>query len=77
MFVQISGFTWEVLVTAKNYTRLAALIFTVVAVLQFVRAVGEWPVTVGATVSIPLWASWTACVVAAVLAWLGFDASRA
>jgi hypothetical protein len=32
---------------------------------------------VGTTISIPLWASWIACVVAAILAWLGFDASRA
>ena len=63
--------------TPQNYSRLAALIFAIVAVLQLVRALGGWPVTVGGTVSIPLWASWTACVVAAVLAWLGFDASRA
>ena len=62
---------------AKNYSRLAALIFTIVAVLQLARAVSGWPVTVGTTISIPLWASWIACVVAAGLAWLGFDASRA
>ena len=31
-------------------------------------AVGGWPVTVGAAYSIPLWASWIACVVAAVIA---------
>ena len=62
--------------TAENYTRLAALIFAVVAVPQLAHAVGGWPVTVGATVSIPLWASWIACVVAAVLAWVGFSASR-
>ena len=63
--------------TPQNYSRLAALIFAIVAVLQLVRALGGWPVTVGGTVSIPLWASWIACVVAAVLAWLGFAASRA
>ena len=34
------------------------------------------PVTVGATTSIPLWASWVACIIAGVLAWVGFDASR-
>jgi hypothetical protein len=62
--------------TAENYARLAAVIFALVAMLQLARAVGGWPVTVGATVSIPLWASWIACVVAAVLAWLGFNASR-
>ena len=63
--------------TAKNYSRLAALIFAIVAVLQLARAVSGLPVTVGSTISIPLWASWIACVVAAVLAWLGFNASRA
>jgi putative Mn2+ efflux pump MntP len=62
--------------TAKSYSRLAALIFAVVAVLQVIRAVSGWPVTVGATTSIPLWASWVACVIAGVLAWVGFDASR-
>ena len=63
--------------TAKNYALLAALIFTIVAVLQLARAVSGLPVTVGTTTSIPLWASWIACIVAAGLAWLGFDASRA
>jgi hypothetical protein len=63
--------------SAKNYSRLAALIFAIVAVLQLARALSGWGVTVGTAISIPLWASWTACVVAAVLAWLGFDASRA
>jgi hypothetical protein len=62
--------------TANSYSRLAALIFVVVAALQLIRAVSGWPVTVGATTSIPLWASWVACVIAGVLAWIGFDASR-
>src|SRR5262245_66595790 len=53
------------MMTGKNYSRLAALIFTVVATLQLIRAVGGWP---GATTSIPLWASWVACVIAWVLA---------
>jgi hypothetical protein len=59
---------------ASNYSFLSALIFTVVAVLQLVRAIKGWPVTIGTT-SIPLWVSWVACVVAAILAWLGFAAS--
>ena len=63
--------------TAKNFSLLAAVIFAIVAVLQFARAVSGWPVTLGTTISIPLWASWLACIVAAALAWLGFDASRA
>jgi uncharacterized membrane protein (DUF2068 family) len=75
--LKVEGFSGERLMPAKNFSRLAALIFAIVAVLQLVRAVGGWPVTVGTTISIPLWASWIACVVAAILAWLGFDASRA
>jgi hypothetical protein len=50
--------------------------FTLVAVLQLVRAIKGWSVTIGKT-SIPLWASWIACVVAAILVWLGFAASQA
>jgi hypothetical protein len=62
--------------TAKNFSLLAALIFAVVAVLQLIRAVSGAPVTIGTAFSIPLWASWVACVVAAILAWSGFAASR-
>ena len=62
--------------TAKSYCRLAALILAVVAALQLIRAVSGWPITVGATTSIPLWASWVVGVIAGVLAWIGFDASR-
>jgi hypothetical protein len=62
--------------TATSYSRLAAAIFAVVALLQLIRALAGWPVTVGDT-TIPLWPSWVACVVAAGLAWLGFTASRA
>ncbi len=61
--------------TADNYSRLAGSIFLIVAVLQLARALSGWPLHVG-TISIPLWASWVACIVAAVLAWLGYDASR-
>lgn len=60
--------------TAAHYSLLAALIFAVVAILQMVRAIMGLPVTVGQT-SIPLWASWVACGVAIVLAWLGYAAS--
>lgn len=61
--------------TARSYSVLAAAIFTVVAILQLVRAIGGWPVTVG-DMGLPVWASWVACIVAAGLAWLGFTASR-
>jgi len=61
--------------TAKSYSLLAAVIFTIVAVLQLTRAVSGWEVTVGTAV-MPLWASWIAALAAGVLAWLGFKAAR-
>ena len=61
---------------ARSYSRLAALLFAIIAVLQFTRAVGGWQVVVNGTTSVPLWASWIVCVVTAGLAWIGFDASR-
>ena len=60
---------------ASNYSLLSAFIFTLVAVLQLVRAAKNSPVTIGMT-SIPVWVSWAACIVAAILAWLGFTASQ-
>jgi hypothetical protein len=59
----------------KTYSLLAAVIFAIVAMLQLVRALSAWPVTI-ATLSVPLWASWIACAVAAVLAGVGFAAAR-
>ena len=62
--------------TSGHYSLLAALIFAFVVALQLVRAIRRWPVTIGTT-SIPIWVSWVSCVVAAILAWLGFAASQA
>jgi TRAP-type C4-dicarboxylate transport system permease small subunit len=60
---------------ASHYSLLSALIFSLVVVLQSVRIVRNWPVTVGTT-PIPVWVSWVACVIAAVLALLGFSAYK-
>ena len=62
--------------TARNYAGLAALLFAIIAVLQFIRALGGWQIIVNGTVSVPVWASWIACIIAAGLGWIGFDASR-
>jgi hypothetical protein len=62
--------------TSKNYALLAASIFAVIAALQLIRAVGGWPISVGSAFSVPVWASWIACVFMAGLAWLGFTATR-
>jgi hypothetical protein len=56
-----------------SYARLAGVIFAIVAVLQLVRALAGWPVTIAGT-AIPVWASWVAFVIAGVLAWIGLAA---
>ena len=64
--------------TTLAYTRLAASIFAIIAVLQMSRAVLEWPITVemagAGPMSLPIWPSWIAFAVLALLAWLGFTA---
>ncbi len=60
---------------AKSFSLLAAVIFTIVAALHVIRALAGWPVSIDA-ISVPIWASWVACVVTAILAWVGFTASR-
>jgi hypothetical protein len=37
--------------TAGHYSLLAALVFAFVAALQLVRAIRQWPVTIGTTQS--------------------------
>ena len=59
---------------ATSYAMLAAALFAIISVLQLVRALAGWPVTVGGTM-IPVWVSWIAFVVAGVLAWTGFIAA--
>ncbi|HWI69016.1 MAG TPA: hypothetical protein VNS88_11665 [Nitrospiraceae bacterium] len=61
---------------ARSYSRLAALLFAIIAVVQFIRAAGGWQIVVNGTTSVPVWLSWIACLVIAGLAWVGFDASR-
>jgi hypothetical protein len=61
----------EDVMTAKRFSVLAAVIFTVVALLQLLRAVSGWELTID-TIVVPGWASWVAAVVAGVLAWLGY-----
>ena len=61
--------------TAAQYSLLAALVFSLVAILQIARAVAGMPIIVGRT-SIPIWASWVASAVAIILALLGYAASK-
>ena len=61
---------------AKAYSRVAAVIFAIIAVLQLERAVSGWEITLNGA-AIPVWASWLASVVAGALAWLGFTTQYA
>jgi hypothetical protein len=65
-------------VRTLTYTHLAASIFAIIAVLQVVRAILGWSITVemgGGSRSLALWPSWIAFVAFTVLAWLGFSAA--
>ena len=46
-----------------RYVVATGVFFGVIAVLQAVRALNQWPVHIG-TLEIPVWASWMAMVVA-------------
>jgi hypothetical protein len=60
---------------AKSYSRLAAAIFALIGLLQLVRALAGWAITING-IPLPVWPSWIAGGVALVLAWVGFSASR-
>ena len=59
----------------KPFTTLAVLVLSLVALLQMLRVVSGWEVTVNGF-AIPLWASVIAAVVAAVLATMVWREAR-
>jgi len=61
--------------SARGFSRLAAVIFAIVALLHLLRAVAGLDIVIGGE-SIPIWASWVGAVVAGFLAYLGFTASN-
>jgi hypothetical protein len=69
------AFSGESSMTTRNFCLLAAVIFGIIAILQLVRALSGWPLTVG-DITVPIWPSWIAAIVMAGLAWLGYQASR-
>ena len=52
---------------SKAYPTVSGLLFALIAILQGTRAFQQWPVQVGDN-AIPLWASWVAALVAALMA---------
>jgi hypothetical protein len=55
---------------AKSYSRVAGIVFAIVALLQLFRALSGWEITANGA-AIPIWASWLAAVVAGWLAFVG------
>ena len=51
----------------KPFTTLSAMFLALIAVIQLVRFIFAWPITIEGT-SIPVWASAIAAIVAGVLA---------
>ena len=58
-----------------TYRLVSGIIFGVVAIIQIIRAVSEWPVQIG-PYAIPVWFSWVAFVVAGALCVTAFRTQR-
>ena len=63
----------EVIMTPRNFSLTAAIIFAVIALMHLARAIFGWPVTIDA-IAVPLWLSWVAVFVAAGLSYFGWNA---
>lgn len=59
----------------SKYAVVSGVLFGVVAVMQAVRALYQWPVQVGG-VELPVWGSWVAVVVAGSLCAWAFRSGR-
>lgn len=58
-----------------TYRLVSGIVFGIVAILQIVRAVNDWPVQVG-PIAVPVWFSWVAVVVAGTLSVWAFRSQR-
>ena len=61
--------------SAKNFSMLAACIFTIVALGQLIRAFAGFEIAVNGT-TIPICPSWVAFFIAGFLALIGFRTAR-
>jgi hypothetical protein len=59
----------------KPFTVIASVVFAVVALMQGVRALLAWPISIDG-VDIPVWASAVFCVIAATLSVMVWRESR-
>jgi len=62
--------------TARTFCTLAAAIFGLIAVLQLLRIVMGWPITLNG-IDLPFWLSWIAAAVAGTLSVIGLRAAHA
>ena len=59
-----------------SYRLVSGIVFGIVAIIQVVRAVSEWPVQIG-PYAVPVAFSWVAFVVAGALSVWAFRSQRA
>jgi hypothetical protein len=59
--------------TAQRFSRLAAVIFALVALVHLFRAISGFEVVIGGEV-VPVWPSWLIAIIIGFLAYLGFTA---
>jgi hypothetical protein len=57
---------------ARSYSRVTAVIFAIIALLQLFRALAGWELTINGA-ALPLWPSWLASVIAGALAAAALD----
>ena len=60
--------------TIRTFCTLAAAIFALSPLLQLIRIVMDWSVTLNG-VDVPFWVSWIAVTVAGALGFVGFRAA--
>ena len=59
----------------SRYAIVSGVVFGVIALMQLVRAMNQWPVQVG-SFNVPVWASWIAALVAGSLCLWAFGSNR-
>lgn len=59
----------------KNFYSTVSSIFSIIAILHLLRIISGWQAVIGG-LTIPMWASWVAVVVAGYLAYTSFNFYR-
>ena len=59
----------------KSYFFVTAIVFSVVGLVHLLRIILGWEAAIGGW-SVPIWLSWLALIVSAVLAYFGFTHAK-